>query len=49
VGRGTEVLELEGMQHTAYSIYQGEKASVAEMSRSLLLLFVEAEVDVEVR
>ena len=49
MGRGTEDLKLGGMQRTAYSAYQGDKASMAEMSRLLLLLFVEAEVDIEVR
>lgn len=44
----TEGLELGGMQRTAYSVYQSDKASMAEMFRLLLLLFVEAEVDIEV-
>jgi hypothetical protein len=43
VGRETEDLKLGGMQRTAYFVYQGDKASMTEMSRLLLLLFVETE------
>ena len=49
VGRGTEGFELGGMQHTACSICKGDKASMVEISRLLLLHFLEAEVDIEVR
>ena len=47
MGLKVSSLEVCSVQHTPYT-NQSDKASMAGMSRLLLLLFIEADVDVEV-